>query len=108
MSGLNCGIPSAGAWDILKNSVDASMRVEDKYAEHAMKELYYPHSGDARIISGESGAGGLAGFIAIMTDQRFEKIKKFLNISARSGILFFNTEGATDPEIFDEIVKRKG
>ena len=42
MAGLNCGIPSLTAWDIIKSGTDVSMKVRDEYAERAMRELYYP------------------------------------------------------------------
>ena len=89
MSGLNCGIPSSGAWEILKNGVDAAIRIEDDYARKAVRELYYPLGGDQQIISGESGAGGVAALIAIMEDQRYKDLRASINISKRSRILSF-------------------
>lgn len=106
MAGLNCGIPSLTAWKILKNTVDAAMAIEDNFMEMAMKKLYFPVHEDRRIISGESGAAGLAGFIALMTDPRYEELKTFLKISKESNILFFSTEGATDPDNFQNIMDR--
>lgn len=104
MAGLNCGIPSASAWEILKNTVDAVVAVDDTYAVEAIREFYFSQEGDPRIMAGESGAGGLAGFIAIMQDERFEAVKKHLGINETSRILFFNTEGATDPPSFQRII----
>ncbi len=104
MAGLNCGIPSLSAWNILKNGVDFSIRIKDEYAEQAMKEFYYPNNYDDRIISGESGAAGFAGFLAIMNDPEFLPIKESLKITNRTKILFFNTEGATDFDSFNKIV----
>lgn len=104
MAGLNCGIPSLSAWEILKTTVDAAMEVEDSFAEKAMRKLYYPVSGDLRVTGGESGVGGLAGLIALTTDSRFSKLKEALDISSSSKILVFNTEGNTDPENFRRII----
>jgi len=104
MAGLNCGIPSLSAWEILKNTADAVMAIEDGFTEQAIRKLYYPIDADPKVISGESGAGGLAGFIALMTDPRFQNLKKTLNITNKSNILFFNTEGDTDPENFQKII----
>jgi diaminopropionate ammonia-lyase len=105
MAGLNCGIPSLSAWKILKNGIDASMRIEDKFAMQAMRILYKPVGRDEKIIAGESGAAGVGGFLAIMNDNRFKTLKQFLKISKKSNLLFFNTEGATDPENFISIVE---
>jgi diaminopropionate ammonia-lyase len=42
MAGLNCGIPSTTAWEILKNTAHASMAIEDKFMEQAIRKLYFP------------------------------------------------------------------
>ncbi|MEP6261337.1 MAG: diaminopropionate ammonia-lyase [Gillisia sp.] len=104
MAGLNCGIPSASAWEILKNTIDAVVAIEDTYAVEAIREFYFSQEGDPRIMAGESGAGGLAGFIAVMQDERFEEVKKHLGINENSRMLLFNTEGATDPPNFQKII----
>jgi diaminopropionate ammonia-lyase len=104
MAGLNCGIPSLSAWDIIRNGADISIKIKDNYAIDAIKQLYNPIGNDEQIISGESGAAGLAGFLAIMHKPSLLKVKETLNLSANSNILFFNTEGATDPINFNKIV----
>lgn len=107
MAGLNCGIPSLTAWEILKHSADAAIAIEDSFTKQAIRQLYYPTNDDTRIISGESGAGGLAGFIALMTDPQFRELKEALNINAESRVLFYSTEGDTDPENFKNIIQKK-
>ena len=104
MAGLNCGIPSLNVWEILQNAVDVVLRIEDRYAEEAMKKLYNPEGSDKQIISGESGAAGLAGFIAIKQNIDYSALLKYLNINKNTSILFFNTEGATDQNSFDSII----
>lgn len=104
MVGLNCGIPSLSAWEILKNSVDAALRVEDSWAKLAMKTLHSPLARDPQLIAGESGVGGVAGFLALMTDHRYTALKAALKLSRHSRILFFNTEGATDPQHFQQVI----
>lgn len=105
MAGLNCGIPSTSAWDILKNTVDATMAIPDSFTIKAIRRLYYSKGDDPRIISGESGAGGIAGFIALMTDPQFEGLKNSLKIDSSSRILFYSTEGATDPGNYQLILE---
>lgn len=107
MAGLNCGLPSSTAWDILKNGIDATIRIKDKYAERAIRQLYYPEGNDPSVIAGESGVGGLAGFIALMTNDNLNELKTHLQISERSNILFISTEGATDPDVFKKIIEQK-
>jgi diaminopropionate ammonia-lyase len=104
MAGLNCGIPSSSAWEIMQYGVDVSMKIKDDYAEKAIRELYYPVGKDERVIAGESGVGGLAGFIALMTKDTLQPLRTYLGISSTSNILFYNTEGATDLDSFNKIV----
>jgi diaminopropionate ammonia-lyase len=104
MAGLNCGIPSSTAWEIIKDNVDAAIKIEDSFAMQAMRILHSPADNDKQVIAGESGAAGLAGFIAIMTDERYAAVKEALGITEHSSILVYSTEGATDPEGYEKIV----
>lgn len=105
MAGLNCATPSTGTWDILKNGVDAAVKVDDEYARIAVRELYYPSGEDKKIVAGESGVGGLAGFIAIMTNEELKPVREALKINKNTKVLFISTEGATDIDVFNEIIK---
>ena len=51
---------------LLKNGTDYSLKIKDKYAKQAIRELYFPIGSDRRIISGESGAAGYAGFVVLI------------------------------------------
>ncbi len=107
MAGLNCGIPSLTAWEILKASVDAAMEIPDSYAEEGMRKLYNSEADDPRVISGESGVGGYAGLLALLTDDRYAGLKKSLGMHLDSRILVYNTEGNTDPQNFEKIISYK-
>jgi diaminopropionate ammonia-lyase len=107
MAGLNCGIPSSSAWDILKNGTDISIKVKDELAEQAIRDFYFPDGNDKRIVSGESGAAGLAGLIALMTESDFQVLKEKLKINPASSVLLYNTEGATDIENFKKITSMR-
>ena len=105
MAGLNCGIPSKNAWDIIKSGCDASIIISDDYVIKATREYYYPRDNDQRIISGESGAAGLGGLLKSIYDSAFDKLRKHINLNPKSNVLLFNTEGATDINDFNEIIK---
>ncbi len=104
MTGLNCETPSLGAWDLLKNGTNYVLKISDNYAKQAMREFYYPSGLDKRIISGESGATGLGGLLAILKESEMKLIKEDLKINNSTNILFINSEGDTDKEVFSEII----
>jgi diaminopropionate ammonia-lyase len=90
MAGLNCGIPSLVAWPDLIAGVDAFVSVEDRDAEDAMRLL-----AAAGVVSGESGAAGLAGLLAFADE---------LELTASDRVLLISTEGATDTVAYERIV----
>jgi len=102
MAGLNCGIPSISAWEIIKHVSDAVINVDDSYAVAAMRILF--NNKDCRITAGESGAAGLAGLLRLLDDRALKPVKDHIGLSNDSRILLVNTEGDTDPESFNMIV----
>jgi diaminopropionate ammonia-lyase len=103
MAGLNCGLPSLAAWPTLRRGVDLFMSVEDRFAEEAVRLLWRPAPGDARVEAGESGAAGLAGLLALATDEALRSARERLQLSRATVVLVINTEGATDPDGFQRI-----
>lgn len=103
MAGLNCGV-SLLAWDYVSEGVNYMMTVSDAYAEKAMRQYYHPLEDDVRIISGESGASGMAGLLALFDDTKFEGLRNELNINFKTSVLLINSEGDTDPENFKRVV----
>lgn len=106
MAGLNCGTPSILAFEILKQGIDAFLIIDDQYAIDAIKYLNAPLPGDTYIASGESGAAGLAGLLAIINNELLEGLKNALQINKNSNILIFNTENVTDPDFYYELMKK--
>ena len=101
MAMLECYEPSLVAWRILSRVADAFMTVDEEDAVAVMKRLANPVGADPAIISGESGSVGLAGLLKAVADP---EIKATLSIGANSRIFVVNTEGATDPGKYREIV----
>jgi diaminopropionate ammonia-lyase len=101
MAMLECYEPSLVAWRILSRVADAFMTVEDDDAVAVMKRLAHPAAGDPAIVAGESGGVGLAGLIKAVGDPA---TKAALQLGPQSRILVINTEGATDPARYEEIV----
>lgn len=101
MAMLECYEPSLVAWRVLARVADAFMTVGEQDAVDAMKRLARPVAGDPAIVAGESGGVGLAGLIAA-TRQR--EIADALGLGPQSRVFLINTEGATDPQRYAELV----
>ena len=101
MAMLECYEPSAVAWRVLSRAADAFMTVEDEDAVAVMNRLARPSGADPAIVSGESGGAGLAGLIRAAAS---EEARAALGLGARARVLLVNSEGATDPGRYRELV----
>ena len=101
MAMLECYAPSLVAWRVLARVADAFMTVDEDDAISVMKRLADPLEGDPAIVAGESGGVGLAGLLKVVGDP---SMKRALSIDDRSRIFLVNTEGATDPGKYEQIV----
>jgi diaminopropionate ammonia-lyase len=104
MAGLACGEPNPLAWEILRDFCSCYVSCEDFVAANGVRILANPLKGDARVEAGESGAVGLGVLDLLCNSERFSELKEELGIGRDSTLLFFNTEGATDPVNYREIV----
>ena len=96
IAGLACGEPSILAWKILEPGADAFMTVTDKDAIAAMRDLAALH-----VVGGESGVAGLAGLFKAAENPG---MRRALGLDAASRVLLYGTEGATDREVYIELV----
>ena len=101
MAGLACGEASPLAWRFLESGADLFMTVEDEDAVQAMQLLAQGNATDPPIVSGESGAAGLAGLMHLMRDPA---LSNQAGLSHDSNVLLLNTEGATAPAIYRDLV----
>jgi len=99
MAGLCCGTPSLIAWPIISAGIDVFVAVADERAREAMREL-----AKAGVVSGETGAAGLAGLLALLTGDDRETHRQMLGLTAQSRVVVISTEGATDPAAYKTIV----
>ncbi|MDG4909656.1 diaminopropionate ammonia-lyase [Mesorhizobium sp. WSM4898] len=101
MAMLECYEPSLVAWRVLSRLGDAFMTVDEEDAVSVMNRLARPSGTDPAIVSGESGGAGLAGLIRAAGDK---KMRGALGLDAQSRVLIINSEGATDPGRYAELV----
>ena len=95
MAGLNCGSPSLVAWPTISRGIDVFVEIEDRWAREAMRML-----AGAGIVSGETGAAGLAGLLAVAREGDRGEV----GLTEEARVLVFNCEGATDPGAYGRIL----
>ncbi|TPM39654.1 diaminopropionate ammonia-lyase [Mesorhizobium sp. B2-3-4] len=99
MAMLECYEASPVAWRVLARVADGFMTVDEDDAVAVMRRLARPVGNDPAIVAGESGGVGLAGLVRAMADHKAE-----LGLDGASRVLVINTEGATDPRRYAELV----
>ena len=104
MAGLACGEPNTISWEILKNNSAFFVSCPDWVSARGMRVLGAPVKGDPQIISGESGAVSAGLIETLMTDPEYADLKDAIGLDENSVVLFFSTEGDTDPERYRDIV----
>lgn len=104
MAGLNCGTPAPVTWPLLKSGFDLFMTVPDSAAMEAMRRYHKPIGEDPSIVSGESGAAGLAGLTVLMKDPSMAAARQHLDLGTDSTVLLLNTEGDTDPVNYTRVI----
>lgn len=101
MAGLACGKTSPLAWRFLEPGIDHFLTIEDEDAIAAMRLLAAGSEHDLPIVSGESGAAGLAGLTVLRQD---EKLSAAVGLDIDSHVLCISTEGATAPSVYRNLV----
>jgi len=104
MAGLACGEPNTVSFEILKNHTSVFTACDDVVAAIGMRLLGNPLQGDARIVSGESGAATAGLLYLTMTDPRHAALKRALGLNGQSRVLLISSEGDTDPGRYRRIV----
>lgn len=101
MAGLACGEVSALAWEILKNGADDFLTLSEDTIAPTMQMLANSFDGLPSIEAGESAVPGLA---AAMLASQDKNLAASLGLTDQSQVLVIGTEGATDPELYQQLV----
>jgi diaminopropionate ammonia-lyase len=104
MAGLACGEVNTIGWPILRDRPSCYIRCDNYVAANGIRILANPICGDKAIEAGESGSVGIGLLELLTTHSAFAEMKEMLQIGPDSKMLFFNTEGATDPLNYREIL----
>jgi diaminopropionate ammonia-lyase len=101
MAGLACGEVSLLAWQILANGGDDFMTISEEAIGQTMRLLAKGYATDPKIEAGESAVPGLA---AAVIARQSHSLSQALGLTIDSQILVIGTEGATDPELYQQLV----
>lgn len=101
MAMLECHEPSLVAFRILARVADGFMTVDEASAPAVMRRLATPLAGDPAVVAGESGGVGLAGVMAVLRDV---DLAAQIGLNKNARVLVVNTEGATDPLLYAQLV----
>lgn len=105
MAGLDCKEVNFLMFPLFKNSVEAFFSCPDWVTKIGIKKLAFPQQGDLAIESGESGAVGFGLLNSLMTLENYRPYRDHLGLNKKSIILLFSTEGYTDKENCQKILK---
>ena len=101
MDGLVVESASSQAWEILKGGAFAFLTIPDEAAVDAIRQAATGVDGDSSVVIGETGIAGWAGFLAATCD---ENLRQQLGFNCNSRVVIIATEGATDPEVYRNLV----
>ena len=102
MAGLACGEISLLAWEVLKPAVSDFIQIDDESALNVVRLLAKgDENNNAKIVAGESAVAGLA---AVLASANNSDLREKLALNQDSRVLIFGSEGATDPELYAQII----
>lgn len=100
MAGLACREVSPAAWAIIDWLASDFIAIPDDWALEAMRALA-GGDGDIPIVSGETAAGGMGVMLKLASEP---ELRRKLDLTSASQVVLFGLEGATDPDIYREVV----
>jgi diaminopropionate ammonia-lyase len=89
MSVLQCGTVSLTAFSTLYAGVSCCLAIEDAWALAAASKLRA-----CGVLTGPSGAAGLAGLLAVFTGPFLRPVRDFLGLTSAARLLVFASESA--------------
>ena len=104
MVGLACGEPNPIGWPTLRDFPSCYLKCDNYVSANGIRILANPVDGDPQVEAGESGSVGIGVLDLLANQKRFQELKQTLGIGPDSKILIFNTEGATDPVNYRNIL----
>ncbi len=105
MAGLCCGEPCTLSWTILDACADGFLSCNDECSALGMRLLGRPAGSDPAVVSGESGAVGAGVLAAIRRQEELASLREALKLDKTASVLLISTEGDTDRENYQKILR---
>jgi len=102
MAGLSCGEPSEMAWEVLAEEAGDYVTIPDNLVAPMVRMLACPAGTDTPLQAGESAVAGLCALVAARKD---EALSHKLGLDGQSRVLIIGSEGITDQDIYDQIMR---
>ncbi len=101
MAGLSCGEVSLLAWNVLSKCADHVITIPDDQIAPAMRLFADGEMAQTKIEAGECAVPGALALMGVCDDAT---LKDELGINADSHILLLGCEGATDPQVYRQLL----
>jgi diaminopropionate ammonia-lyase len=107
MAGLSCGEVSKVAWELLNSTLSDCVSISDSSVASTMRLFANGHTvqntngSNKSIEAGECSTSGLTALLAICKN---ETKKQDFGLDKNSEVLLIGTEGATDPELYSQLL----
>jgi len=105
MAGLSCGEISLLAWNVLSACTSLALSIDDSAVAPAMRLL---GNADAHTHPIEAGECAVPGLIALLAIMHHKSLCQQLELNSDSSVLIFGCEGATDAEVYQNIMHSHG
>ena len=102
MAGLSCGEPSDIAWEVLSEEASDFITIPDNIVPPTVRLLACPEGNDPVIKAGGSAVAGLA---LLVCASKQPGLREKLGLDKNSRVLLIGSEGVTDTETFNQIIK---
>ena len=101
MAGLSCGEVSAPAWEVFSQGGDDFVTIDDTLIAPAMRLAANGDDG-RKITAGECAA---AGWAVLCAAAQQPELFQALGLNNDSHVLLIGSEGATDPQIYRDMIQ---
>ena len=90
------------AWEVLSEEASDFITISDNIVPRTVRLLACPEGNNPVIKAGESAVAGMA---VLVCASKQPGLREKLGLNKNSCVLLIGTEGVTDTEIFDQIIK---